>query len=64
MKERVKKNIGKVVLVFSKDNFRFEGKLTNFDDDFFEILEFKTNCFRLMRYTEIKEMEIKNDSND
>ena len=59
IKKRVNESIGKVVLIFLKNNFRFEGKITNTDEDFFEILDFKSRGYKLIRFDEIKEMEIR-----
>ena len=63
IKKRVNDSLGKIVLVFLKNNFRFEGKLTNTDDEFFEILDFKSNSFKLIRFDEIKEMEVRDGKN-
>lgn len=59
IKKRVKESVGKVVLIFLKNNFRFEGKVTNTDEDYIEILDFRTNSYKILLISEIKELEIK-----
>ncbi len=58
IKERLKKSVGKKVLVFLNNGFRYEGKLTNFDDRYFEILDIKSNAYKLIQYSEIKDIEV------
>lgn len=59
IKERLTNSIGKVVLIFLYNNFRYEGKVTNCDETYLEILDFKTNSYKLIALTEIKEVEVK-----
>lgn len=59
IKKRVRESIGKEVLVFLLNNFRYEGKLTNFDEEYFEMLDFKTNSYKLIRMDQIKDLEVK-----
>ena len=37
--ERLKKSIGKQAKIFLNNGFRYEGKITNCDDTFVEVLE-------------------------
>ena len=65
IKERIKKSIGKRILLYLKsNNFRFEGKITNYDDLYFEILDFKTNSYKIFGYGEVGELEIKREEKD
>ncbi len=59
IKKRVKESLSKTILVFLNNNFRFEGKLTNYDDDFLEILDYKTNSYKIIKFADIKELEVK-----
>jgi len=59
IKKRVEANIGKVVLIFLNNNFRFEGKLTGCDNDYLEMLDFKSDSYRIIKFSEIKELEVK-----
>lgn len=60
IKKRVKESLGKTILIFLRNNFRFEGKLINCDDKYLEILDYKTNSYKIFAYGEIKEIEVKN----
>ena len=59
IKKRISESIGKVVLVFLKNNFRFEGKITGADKLYFEILDFRTNSYKIFAFGEIKEIEVR-----
>ena len=60
LKNRLKENKGKVIQVFLKEplGFRFLGKLTNFDDNFVEILDYKTNAYKLISIDNIKDLDV------
>jgi len=59
IKKRASESIGKEVLIFLYNNFRFEGKLTNADGKFLEVLDYKSKSYKLIKISEIKEMNIK-----
>lgn len=59
IKKRVNESIGKTVLIFLYNNFRFEGKITACDDECLEILDFRTGSYRLIKFNEIKEAEVR-----
>ena len=59
LNERVKNSVGKTVLIFLHNNFRYEGKVTGCDDVFLEILDFKTNSYKIIALGEIKEVEVR-----
>lgn len=59
IKKRVDESIGKTATVFLLNGWRYEGKITNSDETFLEILDFRTNSYKLIRFTEIKDCEIK-----
>lgn len=63
MSKLIRENKGKKVLIFLQDNnFRFEGKILNFDEKYLEILDSKTNNFKIILIENIKEIEVlKND---
>ena len=56
--ERLKKSISKRVLIFLNNGFRYEGKITNCDDKWVEILN-KFNNYDLIEITEVKSAEVK-----
>jgi len=57
IKKRLNKNIGKRVLIFLHNNFRYEGKITGCDNEYLEILE--PRGYKIIKIDEIKEVEIK-----
>jgi len=59
IRDRLKNSLGKTVLIFLNNNFRYEGKITNCDDEYLEILDFKTNSYKIISLSEIKEAEVK-----
>ena len=58
IKERVVKSIGKTATVFLVNGWRYKGKITNSDETFLEIVDYKTNSYKLIRFSEIKDCEI------
>ena len=58
VKERIKESVGKEIKIYLKNGFRFYGKLTNADDIFVELLDYKTNSFKIIGYGEISNLEI------
>jgi len=59
IKKRVSESIGREVKVFLHNNFRFEGKITNSDDKYLELLDYKTNSYKIIEFEDIKDLEIK-----
>ena len=59
IKERLNNSIGKVVLVFTFNNFRYEGKVTNIDASYLEILDFRSHSYKIISLKEIKDLQIK-----
>lgn len=60
IRERLKQSIRKFVRVFILDsNFCYEGKLTNIDDEYLEVLTEKHQTFKIIKLTEIKDIEVK-----
>ncbi len=58
IKERVKNSIGKVVKVFLHNGFRYEGKITNSDEKYFEILDIKSHAYKIIQFIDVNDMEI------
>jgi len=59
IRESLKISIGKNVLVFLSNGFRFEGKVLACDDEFLQIFDLKRNAEKFIRLTEIQECELK-----
>jgi len=59
LKKRLIESIGKEILIFLHNNFRYQGKITNCDEKFVEVLDYKTSSYRLIEITDIKDAEVK-----
>lgn len=59
IKKRVKNSIGKIAKIFLINGFRYEGKIIDSDEKHVEILDFKTDSFKIILIAEINDMEIK-----
>lgn len=59
IKKRLNNSLGKTILIFTNNDFRYEGKLTNADDDYAEVLDYKSNSYRLIKLSDIKHLEVK-----
>ena len=55
---RLKKSIGSKVILFTSNNFRFEGKILGIDDEFIEIYDLKKFRNKLIKLSEITEGDI------
>ena len=58
IKKRASESIGKDVLIFLVNNFRFQGKLINADEKYLEILDDRSRKYKLILIDEIKEIEV------
>ena len=58
IKERLKNSLGKTILIFLDNNFRYYGKLVNYDEQYVELLDFKTSSYKLIKIAIIKEIEV------
>jgi len=57
IKKRLKESMGKIVLIFLHNNFRYEGKITGCDEMYVELLEPKG--YKIIELKEIKEIEVR-----
>ncbi len=58
IRDRAKLSIGKEVKVYLLNGFRYAGKLTNSDEECLEIMDYVSNSYKLIRFTEIKDIEV------
>ncbi len=61
VRKRASESLGKEVLIFLYNNFRFQGKLTNADETFLEVLDTRSKSYKIIKIEEIKEMEVKEE---
>lgn len=57
LKQRLKRSKGKYVKVFLKNNFKFEGKITNCDNKFLEILDERLKDYKLIEINKISDLD-------
>ena len=58
IKKRASESIGKEIKVFLFNNYRFAGKLTNCDDEYLELLDYKSSFYKIIRISDIKDMDV------
>ena len=58
IKKRVSESKGKNTKIFLHNGFRFEGKITGFDEKYIEILDFRSNAFKIIEFCDIKDIEV------
>ncbi len=57
--KRLSESKGKVIKVFVSNGFKFEGKLTGFDDVYLEIYDFKIKGYKLIQICKITDLEVR-----
>ena len=57
---KLKNSIGLRIILFTSNNFRFEGKVLGIDDEFIEIYDLKKFRNKLIKLSEITEGDILN----
>lgn len=56
--KRANESKGKRIKIFLNNDFKFEGKLTNSDEVYLEILDDRSGNFKIIQLIDIKEMEV------
>ena len=59
MKKRMKESINKEVKIVLQNNYRYAGKLTNCDDKYLELLDYKSNSYHVFRLDHVKDFEVR-----
>lgn len=59
MTDRLKDSIGKRVLIFLHNGFRYQGKVTACDEKYVELLDDKIQGYKVLELRNIKEVEVK-----
>jgi len=59
IKRRMSESVGKEVKIFTNNNFRYAGKLINFDDEFIEILDRVVGGYKIIKINDIKDLEVR-----
>lgn len=58
--ERIKQSIGKEVIIFLNNGFKYSGKVTNFDENKVEILRtyLEPSRYKIIDISDIKDMDV------
>lgn len=59
IRKRVMESLGKETRIFLNNGWRYAGKITNCDEDYVEILDHKTNSYKIIKFIDIKDCEVK-----
>lgn len=62
IRQRLNESVGGYAKIFLKNGFKFEGKITNLDDKYIELLE--PRGYKILLLEEISDAEIKNEVNE
>jgi len=58
IKSRLSGMIGKEITVFLKSGLKFFGKLTNLDDKYIEVLDYKTSSYKIIILDDISDLNV------
>lgn len=59
IKKRVSESIGKEIKIFLNNGWRYAGKITNCDEKYVELLDYKTSSYKIIEFNEIKDCEVR-----
>jgi sRNA-binding regulator protein Hfq len=59
MIQRLKESEGKEIKLFLHNGFKYEGKLTNSDEKYVEIFDYKTKSYIIKEIIDIRNIEVK-----
>jgi len=64
IKKRVSESIGKDIKIFLHNGFRYAGKVTNCDEKYIELLDYKSSSYKIVEISDVKDLEVKNDNSN
>lgn len=59
LKKRASESIGKTIKIFLNNGWRYEGKVTGSDEEYIEIVDYKTSSYKIIKFEDIKDLEVK-----
>lgn len=59
IKKRVSESVGKEIKIFLHNGFRYAGKITNTDEKYVELLDYKTSSYKIINFNDIKDCEVR-----
>jgi len=58
IKKRVSESIGKEIKIFLHNGYRYAGKITNCDDKYIELLDYRSGAYKIIDISEVKDLEV------
>jgi sRNA-binding regulator protein Hfq len=58
IKKRVSESLGKEIKIFLNNGWRYAGKITNTDEQYVEIIDYKTSSYKIIKFEDIKDCEV------
>ena len=59
IKKRASESKGKDIKIFLNNGWRYAGRITNSDDEYIEIFDYKTSSYKIIKFIDIKDLEVK-----
>jgi len=59
IKKRLSESEGKDIKLFMHNGFKYEGKLTNSDDTYVEILDYRSSSYIIKKIVDVRNVEVK-----
>ena len=58
IKKRVSESIGKEIKIFLHNGYRYAGKITGCDENYIEILDYRSNAYKIIEISDVKDLEV------
>ena len=58
MKKRMEESVNKDIKIVLQNNYRYAGKLTDYDEKYLEILDYKSNSYHVFKLDNVKDLEV------
>lgn len=60
MMKRMKDSVGKTIKIILKSNhWKYEGKLTNYDEKYIEVFDFKSSAYKIVGIDDVETLEVR-----
>ena len=59
IKRRVSESIGKEIKIFLHNGYRYAGKVTGCDEKYIEILDYRSNAYKIIEIIDVQDLEVK-----
>lgn len=58
IRKRISESVGKDIKIFLNNGFRFAGKVTGCDEKYIEILDYKSNAYKIIDISQVNNIEV------